>query len=523
MKYAFADYVLDPASREVRFRGARVPCEPQVFDLVIHLVRHRERVVSVDEMVDAVWEGRIVSQSTIRNRVNAARRLLGDDGERQAVIRTLPRRGLRFVAEVVEEGGVPDPDGGPPKTEPSAHASSSRRPVVAILPFIDLSAGTSRPHLADAITEDIITLLARHRSLAVTARNSSFGITPAPRDAREAGTALGADYVVEGSARLVGGRLRVTVHLIRTATGQLIWADRFDRHETGLFDLQDEIASVIVASLEPLIGRVERAKARRKTPANQHPWDLFHIGTGHMYRATRQDNLEAQRLLRLSTGDDDAPPQAYAHLAYAILLSMLYFEAEPDAERLAEAHHLARRAVELDADDAMNRFVFGRVLLARQDYGASLGELEEAVSLNPALAVGHCGVGDALSYSGRYAEAFPRFQRAVDLSPHDPQRWAFLAYRALAHLLAGEYENAAHWASRATRVPNCHYWPYVHRVAARGHLGRDDALERAVRALNDKRPGLSCRVVRKRLFYIRDIRQLERYTAGLAKAGLPVN
>jgi TolB-like protein len=425
------------------------------------------------------------------------------------------------VAEVVEEREGADPDGGDPKTGAGGLASSAERPVVAILPFVDLSAEMSRPHLADAITEDIITLLARHRALAVVARNSSFGFKAAPGDVREAGHALGADYVVEGSARLAEGRLRVTVHLIRTETGQLIWADRFDRPEEGLLDLQDEIASVIVASLEPLIGRVERARARRKTPANLHAWDLFHIGTGHMYRATRQDNLEAQRLLRLSIEDDGAPPQAYAHLAYAILLSMLYFEADPDGERLAEAHHLARRAVELDADDAMNRFVFGRVLLARQDYAASLGELEEAVSLNPALAIGHCGVGDALSYSGRYAEAFPCFQRAVDLSPHDPQRWAFLAYRALAHLLAGEYEDAAHWASRATRIPNCHYWPYVHRVAARGHLGRSDELEEAVRALNDKRPGLSCRLVRQRFFYIRDIGQLERYTTGLAKAGLP--
>jgi TolB-like protein len=521
MKYAFADYVLDPASREVRFRGAPVPCEPQVFDLVLHLLTHRERVVSVDEMVEAVWAGRIVSESTIRNRVNAARRLLGDDGERQAIIRTLPRRGLRFVAEVVEEGDGADPDGPAPMAGAGAHPSSARRPVVAILPFVDLSSEMSRPHLADALTEDIITLLARHRSLAVVARNSSFGFKGAPGDMREAGRALGADYVVEGSARLAEGRLRVTVHLIRTATGQLIWGDLFDRPEERLFELQDEIASVIVASLEPLIGRVERARARRKTPANLHAWDLFHIGTGHMYRATRQDNLEAQRLLRLSIEDDGAPPQAYAHLAYAILLSMLYFEADPDGERLAEAHHLARWAVERDADDAMNRFVFGRVLLARQDYAASLGELEEAVSLNPALAIGHCGLGDALSYSGRYAEAFPCFQKAVDLSPHDPQRWAFLAYRALAHVLAGEYEDAALWASRATRIPNCHYWPYVHRVAARGHLGRDHELEEAVLALNDKRPGLSCRLVRQRLFYIRDIGQLERYTAGLEKAGLP--
>jgi hypothetical protein len=126
-----------------------------------------------------------------------------------------------------------------------------------------------------------------------------------------------------------GGRLRVTAHLIRKETGQLIWADRFDRPEEDLFDLQDEIASLIVASLEPLIGRVERARARRQRPANLHAWDLFHSARAHVSRDA-QDNLEAQRLLRLSIAADGAPPQAYAHLAYAILLSMLYFEADPD-------------------------------------------------------------------------------------------------------------------------------------------------------------------------------------------------
>jgi DNA-binding winged helix-turn-helix (wHTH) protein len=206
MKYAFADYALDPASREVRFRGARVPCEPQVFDLVLHLLRHRERVVSVDEMVDAVWGGRIVSDSTIRNRINAARRLLGDDGERQAVIRTLPRRGLRFVAEVVEERDGADPDG------------ADRRPVRVASCFVGRASRRRHPSVRRSQRRDVAAssggrhhrrhhhaACAASRSLAVVARNSSFGFKGAPGDVREAGRALGADYVVEGSARLAEG------------------------------------------------------------------------------------------------------------------------------------------------------------------------------------------------------------------------------------------------------------------------------------------------------------------------------
>jgi TolB-like protein/Tfp pilus assembly protein PilF len=511
MKYAFADYVLDPASREVRFRGVSLPAEPQVFDLVLHLLRHRDRVVPTDELVEIVWSGRIVSDSTIRNRINGARRLVGDDGQQQAVIRTVPRRGLRFVADVVEEGREHGEAGRP---------DTRRRPVVAVLPFIDL--GTPEPaHLADGITEDIITLLARYRSLAVVARNSIFAFRGQSGDVRRVGAELGAEYVVEGSVRRHGGHLRVTAHLIESATGRLLWADRFDRCEMDLFELQDDIASLIAASLEPQIGIMERARARRQRPANLHAWELLHLGTGHMYRATRTDNAEAQRHLRQAIAADGTLAQAYAHLAYAILLSMLYFEADPDEERLAEAHDLARRAVDLDPDDAMARFVFGRVLVARRDYTAALQELELSVSLNPAPAIGHCGVGDSLSYDGRYEEAFPHFRRAIDLSPHDPQRWAFHAYRALAHLLAGQYEQAVDWAGRAARIPNCHYWPYVHRVAALGYMDDAEKLHEAVQALDNMRPGFTCRMARHRLFYLKDARQLDLYVDGLRRAGLP--
>jgi TolB-like protein/Flp pilus assembly protein TadD len=456
------------------------------------------------------------------------------DGDRQALIRTIARKGLRFVGEVAEEPAGPTGDdpgkragngvetggpeflqAGPPKR------SSGRKPVVAVMPCANLSGDPGQEHLGDGITEDIITALARHHSLFVIARNSVFAFKGHAGDIRHVGAKLGADYVVEGSVRRLGENIRVTAHLIETATGQLIWADRYDQRMEELFDVQDAITDMIVASIEPQIGSLERSRLERRTPTSLRAWDLFQLGIKHLYKATREDNLEAQRLLRLAIGHDEELAQAYAYLGYAILLSMLYFDAEPEEARLEEALELARKAMEIDDRDAMIRFVYGRVLLARRAYGDALDELQQAVDLNPALAIGYCGVADSLTYEGRYEEAFPHFQHAIELSPHDPQRWAFLAYRAMAHLFARQFRLAADWAQKATRVPNCHYWPYSHRVAALGHLGAADEMKIAVEELLERKPGFSCEAARKRLFYLKNAEQIEIYTEGLKKAGIP--
>lgn len=529
MRYAFDEFVLDSALRELR-RGDRiVHAEPQAFDLILHLLRNRERVVSQEELLETIWDGRLISESTFRSRVNSARRLLGDDGHRQRLIRTVARKGLRFFGEVVDvgaaaeegheqQGGTPDP--GADQGKYRLAQSDTGKPVVAVLPFVNLSGDPTQEHLGDGITEDITTALAKHRSLLVVARNSAFAFKGHAGDVRRVGAALGADYLVEGSVRRTDDRIRITAHLTETTSGRLIWADHYDQGIEALFELQDAITAMIAASVEPRIGSEERLRVSRK-PGDLQVWDLFHLGTGRLYKATREDNREAQRLLRLALDRDGALAQAHAYLAYAILLSMLYFDAEPEEERLAEALRLARQGIELDPQDAMIRFVHGRVLLATRNYRDALDELETAVKMNPALAIGHCGMGDSLAYEGRYSEAFPHFQRAIELSRYDPQRWAFYAYRSLAHLFAREFHLACEWAQSATCVPNCHYWAFAHRVAALGHLTDAKRIEAAVTELLGRRPDFTCRFARERLFYINSDEQLDLYLEGLRKAGIP--
>jgi tetratricopeptide (TPR) repeat protein len=200
---------------------------------------------------------------------------------------------------------------------------------------------------------------------------------------------------------------------------------------------------------------------------------------------------------------------------------MIYFESEPDEKRLHEAVAIARTAVELDDKDGLIRFIYGRGLLAQRDYADALAELEAAIDLNPSLSVSYCGLADSLAYEGRYREAIPFFEKAIRLSPYDPQRWAFYSYRALAHLFAREFDQALEWAQKATRIPNCHYWPFAHRVAALGFLPQRDGLDGARAELLQRKPEFSCAFARRQLFYIKDPAQLELYAEGLHRAGIP--
>jgi tetratricopeptide (TPR) repeat protein len=355
----------------------------------------------------------------------------------------------------------------------------------------------------------------------VIARNSSFAFKNADADVRRIGLTLGTDYLVEGSVRKMGERVRITAQLVETEGGRHLWAERYDRDLQDLFALQDEITTTIAARIEPEVGAAERLRVERKAVPALHAWDFFRLGTKHFYKSTAADNLEAQRLFRRAIELDPNLAEAYGYLSYAIVLSMIYFDAEPDERRLNEALDIGRKGVELDDQDGLIRFMYGRALLAQKAYGDALAELETAIDLNPCLALSYCGLADSLTYEGRISEAIPYFQRAIELSPYDPMRWAFYSYRSLAHLFAREFDLAFEWAHRATRVPNAHYWAFAHRVSALGHLQRPEDLRVAVPELLQRKPGFSCSFAQRRLFYLKNPDQLRLYVEGLRRAGIP--
>jgi TolB-like protein/DNA-binding response OmpR family regulator len=515
----FRDYELDFARFEIKKSGERIAIEPQAFDLIVFLARNNDRTVTKEEILSEIWDDRIVSDAALSSQIKAARKALGDDGSSQHTIRTIHGRGFRFVAaiEKTRDGPVPV------KIQDIAELASSnhgKMPSIAVLPLENLVGENLEDYLADGITEDITTALAKNRWLAVVARNSAFAFRNSSKGMETIGYELGADYIVSGSVRKAGSRVRVSLELVDTESGKSVWSERFDRDMVDIFDLQDEIAEMVTARVEPELGLTEQRKAERRPRKNRGAWDLYQLGVSEFYKFTPEANEKCQERLRQCIDLDPELGCAHSRLAYAIVLSMVYFDAPPEAEKLNEALISATRAIELDGQDANSYFTIGRVHLARREYDLAIDALEQAVKLNPYQAITYCGLGDSLAYEGRLDEAIQQFEIAMRLSPHDPFRWAFYSYRSLAHLFRHEFEDAVLWARKSVQVPNAQYWPNAHLVAALGHLGDADQGVRALDDLKRVKPEFSLAFARKHLFYLKREDQLEIYITGLEKAGL---
>jgi TolB-like protein/Tfp pilus assembly protein PilF len=389
-----------------------------------------------------------------------------------------------------------------------------------VLPFENQNRDPDEDIFADGIAEDITTALSKNRWLTVIARNPAFSFRGSKDGIRVIGEKLNADYLITGSVRRAGTRFRITVQVVDANTEQSIWSERFDRDKVDIFELQDEISELVSARIEAELGLTEQKKAARRPRKNLGAWDLYQLGVAEFYKFTRGGNLESQELLRQAIALDPDFASAYSRLAYAIVLSMVYFDAPPDDARMNEALVAAERAIKLDDQDANSYFTMGRVRLARREYGLAIDALQYSLELNPCLAVTYCGLGDSLAYEGRLDQAIEQFEIAIRLSPHDPFRWGFYSYRSLVHLFRGEFEEAASWARKAVHIPNAQYWARAHLVAALGHLGDEMQAESAVKDLKQVKPEFSLEFARQHLFYIKRAEQIEAYMDGLKRAGV---
>jgi TolB-like protein/class 3 adenylate cyclase/predicted negative regulator of RcsB-dependent stress response len=513
----FGTFELDTTLFELRDAGKPVSVEPQAFDLLLLLARNHERTVTKEEIFSTIWSDRIVSDAALSSQIKAARRAIGDDGAAQKMISTVHGRGFRFVAPV--ETGTLETILELP-IENRALAAISSRPAVAILPFSNMNRDADEDYFADGITEDITTALAKNRWLTVVARNPAFSFRGSSDSIRRIGEQLNANYIVTGSVRKAGSRFRITAELVDAENEHSVWSERFDRDMVDIFELQDEISEMVAARIESELGLTEQKKAERRPRQNRGAWDLYQLAVAQFYKFTPESNLTCQKLLRQSIELDESFASAHSRLAYAIVLSMVYFDATPDRARMDEALVAAKRAIELDDQDANSYFTIGRVHLARQEYDLAIDALQHALELNPCLAVTYCGLGDSLAYEGRLDEAIEQFEIAIKLSPHDPFRWAFYSYRSLAHLFRGEYEDATAWARRAVQIPNAQYWAYAHLVTALGHMGDTAQADAAIRDLMRVKPDFSLEFAREHLFYLKLPEQMGAYMEGLERAGV---
>ena len=393
------------------------------------------------------------------------------------------------------------------------------KPSLAVLPFINMSRDPEQEYFSDGMTEDIITALSRIRWFFIISRNSTFAYKGRAVDVRKVAKELGVRYVLEGSVRKAGSRVRVTAQLIDGDTGKHVWANRYDREFDDVFSVQDELTETIVGALDPELGKAERERAKAKRPENLDAWDVYQRGLWHLYHYTKEDIEKTQQLFRQATLLDPNLGVAFSGLAEAFYFSLVYGHSDAPEHDREEALVAARTAVELDGEDAVAHCTLGRIYYVRREHDLAIAELQTALELNPSLAWAHYGVGAALVFSGRAREALPFLQTAMKLSPRDPNMGSFLVRMADAYLFMRDYDEAIAWAKKALRQQGFQWSRYAVLVSALGHLGRLKEANRALQELRTRRSDFSIEFVQA-THIIADADDMSHYLDGLRKASV---
>jgi TolB-like protein len=508
MEFRFTDHVLDVARRELRRSGEMVAMEPQVFDLLVHLIRNRDRVVTKDDLLDSLWGGRIVSESTLNSRINAARRAVGDSGEAQRLIRTLPRKGFRFVGEATDaQSAQPTP----PKT-------SRDRPSIAVLPFSDLNGGQDQEYFADGMVAEIITGLSRVKWLFVISRNSTFIYKGRPIDVKTVGRELGVRYVLEGSVRRSGNQVRVTGQLIETETAAHVWADRYEGTLENIFALQDEMTMSVVGAVVPTLRKAEIERARRKRPDSLDAYDLYLRALPLVATAMPGNADKALPLLEEAIRLE--PDYAVVHGFIAWCHEQRYLRGGLRAETREAARHHAHAAIEVGGDDAMALAMGGFVVgVMERDYETALEALDRSLMLSPssALAFGFSSIIRA--WRGDDRTAVEHAETGIRLGPYDPLIYLPYVGLAYSHFFVGNFLEAVSAARRATAAnPRFSVPCYLH-IAALVGLGRIDEATSMGTVLLELQPGFTVSGLVSG--NITTMERMDKLADALHRAGLP--
>jgi len=548
LHFRFTEYEIDLGQHELRRGGEVVAIEPQVFDLLVHLVRNHDRTVSKDELFDAIWKGRIVSDAALSSRIKAARKAVGDNGDDQVLIRTIQKRGFRFIGKVETEaaalvneaasaarepvGAMRADESEPlreavvspgiaPTSPDAAVASRGVKPSIAVMPFDNLSNDRENDYFSYGVMEDLIRLLARNRWLTVISRHSTTAFAEPDFDIRQVGEALSVRYLLVGSVRKTSDTVRINVELVRAADGTQLWADSYNVPLADIFDIQEEMARQISATIEPELAKIEQQLASRKPPGNLDAWECYQRAVWHICAFTPSGFDQAEQFLHRAIEIDPELARAHGALGYLNVQRALYREPHMRPALLEEGLRAARTAVALDERDCMCHFVLGRALclLRRNDEAAAA--LDLAMELNPSYAQAYFGQGFNYLWSGRAIDAEALLDRATMLSPRDSHVWSFHHVRAWARFALGELEPAARFARQATLQPNVTYRAFATLTAALGSLGARQESGLAVADLLARKPTYTGQFARQEFFFCNDESFLDRFVAGLRAAGIP--
>ena len=467
MLYRFNDYVLDTAKFELRKEELRLDIEPQVVRLLQFLIENRDRVVSRDEIHLRLWGRRYVTDNALAVRMRTLRAAVGDSGRRQSVIRTVHGKGYRFVANVESStqanGGTfaqPHDEqrtGSPQLQDPLVDRALTGQPSIAVLPFECIGNDADEQAFARGLAHDLITRVARSRTMLVIARGSAFRFAGGHHDVTEIGRKLGVRYVVQGAIQIADKRLKVSAALADTATREELWSENFTRKLDDFMLLQEEISDMIVSSLESNVQRNEMQRALLMPSSNLDAWSAFHRGLHHMYRFKRADCDRAERLFRRSIDLEPNVPRAYAGLSFVHFERVFMYFDENRSEGLRKAFDYAEQSLAIDPLDPMGHWVLARAQLLGAELDASRNSLETAIELNPSYATAKYSLGWVAMHLGDNDLCIDSIESALRLSPYDPLLYAMYGVLALNLALMGRTSEAVRLSEESIRQPNAHY------------------------------------------------------------------
>ncbi|WP_247464296.1 winged helix-turn-helix domain-containing protein [Bradyrhizobium sp. 137] len=469
--YSFSDFTLDTERRELRQGAEIISVAPQVFDLLNYLIRNRERVVSKDELIAGVWNGRIVSDAALTTRINGARCAIGDTGEKQDLIKTLPRKGFRFVGAVQEAGSSAI------ETVGSVERTGDTPPrlSIVVLPFTNLSADREQDYFVDGVTESLTTDLSRIAASFVIARNSAVSYKGRAVDVRQVGRELNVRYVLEGSVQRSGKRLRMNVQLIDAIRGQHLWAERFEKAVVDLFDMQDEIVSRLANTLGSRLIEAEAQRAERTLSPDA--MDLYFQGRAWLMTGFSLECLtRARSFFERSLACDPGNVEAMIGLANVDTAVGASFTTDDGPARFEVAEAMVNKALSIRPNHTSAHLAQGRVQIFTNRAAQAIREFEHALALDSNRANAHAALGFAKFYMGRAAETEGHIFEALRLSPRDVEAYQWACFVGVAKLQLGSDVEAVSWLRRSTEANR--NFPLAH-LALAAALGLTGALDEA--------------------------------------------
>ena len=474
--FTFGPFTLDPDRRSLSREGVTVELGQRGCDLLQALLDADGQPVTKGALLDRVWPDTTVEEGNLTVQIAGLRKLLGTGPQGQDWIVTVPRVGYRLI--------LPQ--------SPKPEVRETLKPALAVLPFANLGSDPEQDYFADGVVEDIITALSKFKSFAVIARNSSFTYKGRAVDVRQVGEDLGVRYVLEGSIRRAGDRLRISAQLVECEGGQHIWAEHFDGKIGDVFDFQDRITESVASVVEPHIQKAELERSRRERPGSIAAYDLYLRALPRLSTETAEDNAEAFALLTMALALEPDNPIFLALAASTLGHRGMMADPAIGRDDRQECAALARRGLERAAGDATVIAHCSMILLHNtKDYDWAMAAIVSAVEANPndLLVVSRAGI--AHLHCGNIADSLAFFHRAIRLSPRDPGAHISLTGIAHGQMILGDYSEALVWAARSLALsPNyhCTYWMLI---AANAQLGRMDEARKFLAAFRRLAPGVT--------------------------------